>query len=313
MKRLSLIIGLLVLSCLMCGTTWADCRGCCSSHGGVVCADGVTRCADGTPLSKKCQAKDCNKCGLSTSSSSASPEPVPMPPKGKRGIPGNSVNDSFSKAKKLLQRQVYADHTITFYCDCPFQGKKLMPCEKYTAKRPGKRASRIEWEHVVPASHFGQSLPEWRNGHPDCVQRDGDHFKGRNCARKINLRFRYMEADMYNLVPAIGEINGLRSNYRYDMVAGEDREFGPCDFEIESRVAEPPKRVWGDIARTYKYMEAAYPGQGVMSRANEKLYEAWDKQDPVDAWECERCKRIEAIQGNENPFVKKPCQAAGMW
>ena len=44
---------------------------------------------------------------------------------------------------------------------------------------------------------------------------------------------------MYNLVPAVGEINGLRSNYSFGMISGEKREFGSCDMEIESRKAEP--------------------------------------------------------------------------
>src|SRR6266850_7932448 len=33
----------------------------------------------------------------------------------------------------------------------------------------------------------------------------GKSFKGRNCARKMVMLFRYMEADLYNLQPAIGE------------------------------------------------------------------------------------------------------------
>lgn len=40
----------------------SDCTGCCSSHGGVVCSNGVAMCGDGTPLSPTCQAKGCNKC-----------------------------------------------------------------------------------------------------------------------------------------------------------------------------------------------------------------------------------------------------------
>ncbi len=42
--------------------TFADCRGCCNGHGGIVCADSVTRCVDGTPLSDKCKTKNCNIC-----------------------------------------------------------------------------------------------------------------------------------------------------------------------------------------------------------------------------------------------------------
>ena len=118
---------------------------------------------------------------------------------------------------------------------------------------------------------------------------------------------------MYNLVPAVGEINGLRSNYSYAMIPGEKREFGKCDMEIQDRKAEPPPNKRGDIARTYFYMDWAYPGHGVISKKNRKLFQAWDKEDPVDAWECERCKRIEGIQKNENPFVKKVCQEKRIW
>jgi deoxyribonuclease-1 len=34
-----------------------------------------------------------------------------------------------------------------------------------------------------------------------------------------------MESDLYNLAPAVGEINGLRSNYSFGMIPGEMREF----------------------------------------------------------------------------------------
>ena len=40
----------------------ADCRGCCLKRGGVVCRNGITKCADGTALSAACQARGCNKC-----------------------------------------------------------------------------------------------------------------------------------------------------------------------------------------------------------------------------------------------------------
>ncbi|WP_300746940.1 endonuclease [uncultured Bilophila sp.] len=34
---------------------------------------------------------------------------------------------------------------------------------------------------------------------------------------------------------------------------------------------------------------------------------------PVEQWECTRAQRVEALQGNENLFVKRPCQDAGLW
>ena len=84
-------------------------------------------------------------------------------------------------------------------------------------------------------------------------------------------------------------------------------------MEIEGRKAEPPPGKRGNIARTYFYMDEAYSGRGIISKKNRKLFKAWDKEDPVDAWECERSKRIEKIQGNENRFVKKECQLKGLW
>jgi deoxyribonuclease I len=100
---------------------------------------------------------------------------------GYSGDKGNTTNQSFNKAKKILLRQVYYDHPTTFYCGCPFSAKrKILPCDNYTPKRDNKRAHRLEWEHIVPAHALGQSFPEWRNGHPDCVRNNGktNHLKG---------------------------------------------------------------------------------------------------------------------------------------
>jgi deoxyribonuclease-1 len=211
------------------------------------------------------------------------------------------------------RHQVYYDRK-TFYCGCDFTPDiKVIPSNGYVPKNGSNRAHRVEWDHIVPAENFGRSFREWREGDPGCVDRKGRSFKGRNCAQKVNTEFRFMQADMYNLVPAVGEINALRSNYSFAVIPEEKREFGSCDIEIEDRKVEPPSEVRGDIARTYMYMDRAYPGHGIISRKNRKLFETWDREDPVDQWECERCKRIERIQGNEKPVVKGRCVEKGMW
>jgi len=219
---------------------------------------------------------------------------------------GNTTIESFNKAKKNLLTQVYHDHRITFYCDCPFSAdKQIIPSNKFSpSPKYRKRSERIEWEHVVPAEAFGQSFPEWRDGDPGCVDKNGNPFKGRKCAEKVNKEYRYMQADMYNLVPANGQVNALRSNYSYAMIPGEPRIFGNCDMEIENQKAEPRPEIRGDIARTYFYMNDAYPDRGIISKKNNKLFQAWTKEDPVDDWERERCKHIELLQGNRNGFVE---------
>jgi deoxyribonuclease-1 len=113
-----------------------------------------------------------------------------------------------------------------------------------------------------------------------------------------------MEADLYNLVPESAETNRLRSNFSPGMLSGEPRSFGACDLEIQDRTFEPRPDIRGDIARIYFYMDQAYPGRGIVSRQNRRLFAVWDREDPVDAWERERARQIEAVQGNANPFIR---------
>ncbi len=228
-------------------------------------------------------------------------------------ISKNNKITSFRKAK-ILAANLYLKHKSTFYCGCSYIGKKIdwNSCGYSPKNKTSKRAKKLEWEHVVPAHAFGQSFKSWREGDQKCVTKKGKSYKGRRCAKKVDKTFKLMEADMYNLVPSVGEINGLRSNYSFTIIPGEIRKFGKCDFEVSNRTAEPTESVRGDIARTYFYMESAYPGKGIVSRKNRKLFKAWDKMDPVDRWECERSRKIQKIQGNINRIVQNVCNKVGL-
>ena len=70
---------LMILFFLFPINSFADCQGCCSYHGGVVCVDGVTMCIDGTPLSATCINKGCRVCSV-TPPPNPTPVPVPTPP-----------------------------------------------------------------------------------------------------------------------------------------------------------------------------------------------------------------------------------------
>jgi len=123
----------------------------------------------------------------------------------------------------------------------------------------------------------------------------------------MNKEYRKMQADMFNLYPAIGEVNGRRSNYSMAIINGEKRDFGECDVEIKNKKVEPRESIRGEIARTYLYMDSAYPGRGIISKKNRKLFDSWNQSDPVDDWECKRARRIEKIQGNRNDVVMENC------
>lgn len=183
---------------------------------------------------------------------------------------------SFSQAKKYLSKQVTED-SRTLYCNCGItkRGKKLVPDTTscgYAARLPytrnGKenaRANRIEWEHIVSAWEFGHQLQCWQQG-------------GRKHCRKVSEKFRKMEADIHNLAPAIGEINGDRSNYRFSMLPNTEANYGACPVKIDFKLRriEPPYYARKRIADAYFYMEKTYGLK--ISTQQRKLFTAWQKQ-----------------------------------
>ena len=112
-----------------------------------------------------------------------------------------------------------------------------MPRNKKTKTgKPNSRAERIEWEHIVPLHYLER---------PSSV---GPKVDERPVEKS---KLKAMEADLHNLVPAIGEINGDRSNFIFSEIRGEERVYGNCDFEVNfpKRLVEPRPGVRGDIAR----------------------------------------------------------------
>ena len=231
----------------------------------------------------------------------------------------NTGLESWTRAGTLLNERVYDGHRRTFYCDCAFTASRRVRCRVGA----GERARRVEWEHIVPASRFGRTFDDWEADRSwGCALPEGIRrvfgircvtASARSNLRKRSREYRLMESDLYNLVPAVGLINQKRANLPYGEIPGEVRGFGPCDFEVDGERAEPPGRVRGDIARTYLYMARAYPGRVRLLEEELRMFGRWDREDPVDGWECERCRRIEAVQKSRNPVVEDRCRAAGMW
>ncbi len=201
---------------------------------------------------------------------------------------------NFTSAKKQAIL-IYQDRQQTFYCGCKYSGnKKLIPnlssCG-YQVRKQERRANRIEWEHIVPAWVFGHQLQCWQDG-------------GRkNC--KKNPKFKAMEADLYNLAPSIGEVNGDRSNYGFTLLPEVPDMYGRCNFKVDfkRRKAEPPAAKRGMIARTYLYMAHRYKLK--LSKKEMQLFQAWNRMYAPTHWEIERNRRIEKVQGWPNTFVKK--------
>jgi deoxyribonuclease-1 len=231
---------------------------------------------------------------------------------------GNTTIESFSNATHKLLHNVYPKRQKSIYCGCDYKinsngkAKPILESCGYIPKGSGVRASRIEWEHIVPVHSLGENFSEWESGHPDCKTGSGRSFKGRRCVEKVHKSFRLMQSDMHNLYPSVGEINGYRVDYEVAIVSGESREFGECDAEIQNKKFEPTEKIRGEIARTYLYMAQSYPDHFELSSGLRKLIEGWEKKDPVTKWECERESMIASIQGNHNNFVRSKCDEINM-
>jgi len=211
---------------------------------------------------------------------------------------------NFRIAKKWA-KQLHADHRTTFYCGCQYdkQGKIDLNSCGYPIQKDKKRAERLEWEHIMPVSFWGQDLACWQK--PLCCDsKKKKCYKGRSCCEKIDIEYSKMEADLHNLVPEIGELNAMRSNYRFGLLPHiKTQQFGACEIKIdkETRRVEPQDKVRGFIARAYLYMSDRY--QVHLSDSQTQLFMAWHKQYPPDAWEIERDNRIADVQGNHNHFI----------
>lgn len=242
-------------------------------------------------------------------SSIAQKHPLP------RDWKGNRTNDSFLKAKHIMQYKIFTQPNVmkTIYCQASFDKRKHidLPFGFKTAVYK-KRQHRYEAEHINAAENFGRNFVEWREGSPMCVNKHGKHFRGRKCAEAANYEYRLMQADLFNLYPAIGSVNAARQNYIFTMLpetaTNEYLSFGSCKMFIDKKhkKAEPPIIARGMIARTYLYFENAYP-KYKMSNQQRKLMNVWDNKYPVTAWECQRSKMIENIQGNKNPILDSRC------
>jgi len=230
---------------------------------------------------------------------------------------------SFTTAKQRAM-EVTLDHRQTLYCGCDFSVDSTLnpeqcgyvPKQMFTATgNVNVRTGRIEWEHIVTAYRMGKGRKCWedKTAFPTCQRESGSWLSPRECCRKVDPVFRAMETDLHNLWPAIGELNADRSNKPFSSVAGEERAYGACDFEVTSSVAEVRPASQGEVARASLYMALVWD---VPLMEEERVqFQAWSLADPPDEWELERDRRIAELQGVNNPFVSehpyvhngKPC------
>lgn len=216
------------------------------------------------------------------------PEPAPTPK-----TPG-SMEDAEAQAVAL-----YDAHRETFLCGCRYaKTGRVSPAScGYRTRADEELARYVKWGHVVPPHDFGGQRECWTK--PLCTAEDGHKFRGIECCQASDPQFAAMRADLFNLVPMVGELAWDRSNYAFGEIEGEARLYGSCDVEIDrdAELVEPGPEVRGDIARTYLYLADTYPGALPLSVQQRASFQAWAAEDPPDAWEQQRATAIAKLQG----------------
>lgn len=224
---------------------------------------------------------------------------------------------SFSAAKKFLaDLHEEIDHQVTLYCGCPYSrttasgGKVDRAACGVETRSNETRSKRIEWEHVVPASWFGQTRACWKlkeRAYPD----ECEGLSGRKCCEKVNEDFELAHNDPNNLFPAVGEVNADRSNHPYGEIPGEERIYGACDAEITSlegggKLFEPAEgKVRGTVARAMLYMAQVY---GINVELPLTEIWSWHENNPPEQWEIERAQNIAEKTGLHNHWVLGPAE-----
>lgn len=221
---------------------------------------------------------------------------------------GNTFEKAKNRLKDIYNNQAQGMPRVDVYCGCKFSaGLNVDKDCAYEAQHKGNRATKIEWEHIIPAENFGQNFKEWREGN-EAICKDK---KGRECAKK-NSEFARMEGDMYNLYPAIGEVNAIRSNFRYLELSTKDSDVetlkgcGDVAVNKKDRSFMPASPTKGELARVYLYFDAVYDNYN-LSSAQKQLFTAWSNQHPISGLECKRYFLIKEAQKSDNPILKYEC------
>jgi hypothetical protein len=175
----------------------------------------------------------------------------------------------------------------------------------------GSNLDPINCEHTIPQSYFSEAEP--------------------------------MKSDIHHLYPTHGSVNSARSNYPIKPVSDSEAETwytaisnvyttrttpptsNPQLYSklnssgAGSQVFEPRDDHKGDIARSIFYYYTMYPGTaggtgtGITRVADPAVLYQWHLQDPPSANEILKNDRIQAFQGNRNPYIDFPGSVLQAW
>lgn len=116
-----------------------------------------------------------------------------------------------------------------------------------------------------------------------------------------------IKVDLHHLYPATTMANSTRSNHPFGEVKGKNvcgTSYLGYIFGTRMVGFQPPEHHRGNVARAMFYISARYSMP--IDPVQESYLRKWHVLDPIDTFEQLRNKKIQQIQGNNNPFIDDP-------
>lgn len=144
----------------------------------------------------------------------------------------------------------------------------------------GERDRAMNVEHVWPQSFFSKKLP--------------------------------MKSDLHHLFTTFVHPNGVRGHLPFGEVKGRGEYQNSAGAKMGQGVFEPPNFTKGKVARAMLYFYTKYHDKNIYNGAyqdqqfwnsNLEMFLRWNRMYPPDQDEKNRNDRIEAWQGNRNPYI----------
>jgi deoxyribonuclease-1 len=144
---------------------------------------------------------------------------------------------TFSEAKKIAWK-LYAPQSTEFYCGCKYTGNRVdlkacgyVPRKNASARRASSGSTLFRPGRSVISASAGRRV-DARTAH-------------------ATMKCSSAEADLHNLVPSIGEVNGDRSNFSFGWLPVQSGQYGSCLTQVDFKAKKvmPRPSIRGMIAR----------------------------------------------------------------
>ena len=174
-----------------------------------------------------------------------------------------------TNADEQLLHGIYAQGGQTLYCDTPFEPGDRTRIDRIYAERP-------------MLQHLGCS-------------------NARSC--QTNPAFVAARDDLHQMFPIERQSDMDRRGTLFGELRAGAATSERCGYRLAFQTFEPPEAARGAVARAMMYMHVQH---GLPLVGPYEMFQRWNEASPPDAAEQARNERIEALQGNRNPFIDNP-------